>query len=232
MEAMASRANLWASAMAEHRLWRRREYTFLLFLSATLIWLGVGVSLGWYYTFTYYGKTGLPMPSPEPCAVLLLYYFSVLNVSTGIQAVHWLVVFPLAGGLWAASLILVAGRMKLPRPSFVDLYGRFSLAALPLALPMPAMAWLAGQRDGGFVWQRMLDVALRHGGTGPWWWLTPLYFSLGLIALALQLILYRRSFPMPPRKAVLHYPLGGIVLILASCVFGMIAALPLRYGLE
>lgn len=64
---------------------------------ALLCWLALAVSLGWYYTVTYFGAVGWPMPSVETLGVLFLYYFSVLNVATEIQAVHWLLVFPLRG---------------------------------------------------------------------------------------------------------------------------------------
>jgi hypothetical protein len=200
--------------------------------AGVVLWLAVGFSLGWYYTFTYYGRTGVPMPFPEPCAALVLYYFSVINAATEIQAVHWMLVFPLAGAIWTEALCRTAAVMGHDRPPFPRFFLRLSLAALPVALPGPAMAWLAGQADGGFVWQRMIDIALRRGNTGPWWWLTPLFLTLGALALALQLAQYRRSFPMPMARALRHYPLSAIVLVLASAVIGTLASFPLRWWLE
>ena len=199
---------------------------------AVALWLAVGFSLGWYYTFTYYGVQGWPMPSIEPCAALILYYFSVLNVDTELQAIHWMLVFPAAGALWVAALSWVARRLGMAPPAFGRTYLRFAWAALPLALPGPIMAYLAGQMDGRFVWQRMINVALRRGNVSPWPWLTPLYVGLGLLALSLSLYVYRVSFRTPAGKAWVHYPVSAILLTLLSCLTGAAIGLPLRLLLE
>jgi hypothetical protein len=39
--------------------------------AAVSLWLGLAFSLGWYYTFTYYGRSGWLMPLPEACGGLL-----------------------------------------------------------------------------------------------------------------------------------------------------------------
>jgi len=78
----------------------------------------------------------------------------------------------------------------------------------------------------------MLDVALRRGNTGPWWWLTPLYLGLGALALVLQGFFYHRQFPGSVRTGVMHYLLSAIVLIITCCVLGSLAAWPLRFWLE
>lgn len=75
---------------------------------AVMCWLALSVSLGWYYTVTYFGAIGWPMPSVETIGALVLYYFSVINAATEIQAVHWLAVFPISGFLWAALLKKIA----------------------------------------------------------------------------------------------------------------------------
>ncbi len=210
----------------------RWPQTLILCLFAIIIWLGVGFSLGWYYTFTYYGRTGIPIPFPEVFSALVLYYFSVLNADTEIQAIHWMVVFPLAGALWVASLRWVATAMGYEKSNFANVYMRFSLAALPVALPAPVLAWLAGQYNGGFDWQRMLNVALRRVHTGPWWWLTPLFLGLGVTVLVFQLIQYRRTFPMPIKHASRHIPLAAIVLSVTSILLGTLASIPLRWWIE
>lgn len=200
--------------------------------SALTIWLTVGFSLGWYYTFTYYGRHGWPMPLPEPCAALILYYFSVLNVATEIQAFHWMLVFPLAAFLWHAALWWTARWMGLPTPSWAAVSERISWAAIPLAIPGPAMAYLAGTQNGAFHWERMFAVALRRGNITPGWWLTPLFFGLGLVAFALQIYLYRTLFPAPARQAWKHYPLSIIALTVVCAVGGALAGWPLRLLLE
>lgn len=196
------------------------------------VWLGVGFSMGWYYTFTYYGRAGWPMPVPEVCASLILYYFSVLNVDTEIQAVHWMLVFPAAAGLWVASLRVLAGKMGAKLPPFAGTYLMFSLAALPMALPGPWTAWIAAATPDGPTWARMMAVALRRGSVSSWQWLSPMYFGLGLASFGLQVLAYRRLFPGRAARPWVHYPLSGILLVLASAVTGAVAALPLRALLE
>lgn len=202
-------------------------------VAAFAIWIAVAFSLGWYYTFTYYGRAGWPMPMPEPCAALVLYYFSVLNVDTELQAIHWLLVFPLAGYLWSVALIVTARRVlpcKLPDWSLV--MRQFSLAAIPLALPGPWMAWIAGVRDEEFTWERMFAVALRRGNVEPWPWLTPTYVALGVVAFAIQIAIYRKLFRGTAGQLWVLYPAAMVVLVLSSSVFAAVAALPLRWLFE
>lgn len=199
---------------------------------ATLIWLAIGLSLGWYYTFTYCGKVGWPMPLIEPCAGLLLYYFSVINASTEIQAVHWMATFPVAGALWPLALLLTAWWMKLAPPGFARLFWRLSLGLVPMALAGPWMAWVAGAHDGAFSWHTMVQVALRRDFVEPWASLSPLYLALGLAGLAIQIWQYRRCFPLPAKQAWQHYLLSAIVLVLMAGLLGELAGHPLRAWLE
>lgn len=173
------------------------------------------------------------MPMPEPCAALVLYYFSVLNVDTELQAIHWLGVFPLAGFLWSVALVGTARRV-LPGalPDWSQVMYRLSLPAVFLALPGPWMAWIAGTRNGEFTWDRMIAVALRRGFVDPWPWLTPMYVGLGLFAFAVQIAIYCRLFRGTARQLWVIYPLAMIVLVLVSSVLAAMAAIPLRWLLE
>lgn len=72
------------------------------------VWLAVAFSLGWYYKFTYYGRAAWPTPTFETCAALVLYYFSAVNGSTAVQAVHRLAAHPLAAWLWPMALTQTA----------------------------------------------------------------------------------------------------------------------------
>ncbi len=198
---------------------------------AILLWFALSFSLGWYYTFTYYGRVGWPMPTPESLAALILYYFSVLNVDLKIQAVHWMAVFPIAGALWICALSFSHRVFDEARPAIGSLW-RFALATLPLILPGPWMAYLGGQTDGGFDWDRMIQVALRGGNITPWGWLTPMYFSLGVVALVLHIYLYKKLFTFRGKRAVHHFLLSAILLFLTVSVLGAIAAIPLRLWLE
>jgi hypothetical protein len=118
---------------------------------------------------------------------------------------------------------------------------RFAVTTLPLAAPTPLMAYWAGQTarimDGhtggyGFAWGRMMAVALRQAECMPWWWLTPLYVALAIIALVWQLFVYVKVFDIQGRKAVLHYLASAVLLVLLSCGAGTLAAMPLRWWLE
>ncbi|HRI87618.1 MAG TPA: hypothetical protein PK869_05110 [Candidatus Hydrogenedentes bacterium] len=203
-------------------------------LSATiLVWLGVALSLGWYYTFTYYGRTGAPMPTIEPCAALVLYYFSVLNVRTEIQAVHWMIVFPISALLWAWALQITARYLKHDTPQFAVSVFALACAAIPLALPAPWMTWVAGYAEGaGFTIDRMLLVALRRDNQAPWAWLTPLYLGLGMLALALQLVVYKWIYKLPFNKGIKHYLLSAVVLSATAAILGATIAIPMRLLLE
>lgn len=204
----------------------------LAFLLGTALYLALGFSLGWYYTFTYYGRTGIPMPHPESCAAIVLYYFSVLNADTEIQAVHWMAVFPLSGMLWALSLSRLAPRFGAPAISIRRVYLVTAFACIPLVAPGPAMAILAGWQDDAFTFDRMIAVALRRGNRTPDTWLTPLYLTLGLAALTLQWRALRRCFQQSFGSAIQHYLVSAIVLFVAAAIFGAALSVPLRLFLE
>jgi hypothetical protein len=66
----------------------------------------------------------------------------------------------------------------------------------------------------------------------PWWWLTPLYVALAVVALAWQLLVYVKVFDLHGRKAILHYLVSVMLLALLSCGLGTLASMPLRWWLE
>jgi len=195
-------------------------------------WLALGLSLGWYYTFTYYGRAGWPMPMPEPVGALLLYYFSVLNIRTEGQAVHWLASFACAGALWPL-LVWRVGRVlghcavSLPRLSVAC-----ASCSLPLWLPAPWMTWVAGQTDHGFSVARMFAVALRRGNVQPWAWLSPMYFALGLASLLALLAVHGFFYRLPPLAALRHLGVAAVAYVLLSALLGAVLGLPLRLALE
>jgi hypothetical protein len=201
-------------------------------VTALAAWLGLGFSLGWYYTITYYGRTGIPVPTPESCAALILYYFSVINVATEIQAIHWMVVFPVAGALWTVSLVLLAPRFGAERPEYWPTLRRVALCSLPLVVPGPWLMHIAGMTEAGFSWERMLAVALRRGGVNPWPGLNALYVGLGLVVVILEVLAYRRAFPLRGLGAWRHVAASGCVLILLGALVGAVVGMPLRVVLE
>jgi hypothetical protein len=207
------------------------RYT-LYWTLGTALYLALGFSLGWYYTFTYYGRTGIPMPHPESCAAIVLYYFSVLNSDTEIQAVHWIAVFPVSGLLWALSLSRLAPRFGATAVPIARVYLVIAIACIPLVAPGPAMTILAGWQDGVFTFDRMIAVALRRGNRAPDTWLTPLYLTLGLAALTLQWRALRRCFQLSFGSAIRHYLVSAIALFVAAAILGAALSVPLRLFLE
>ncbi len=209
-----------------------RRWAAARWLGAIALWTGLGFSLGWYYTFTYYGHAGWPMPMVEVCAAIILYYFSVLNAATEIQAIHWMCVFPVAGALWAGEVWHLALYFGRKRPQLSRWLLDMSLSAVPVAIAGPAMTLVAGKTDAGFSGQRMIDVALRHGFVDPPGWLSPLYFALGLLGLGWQVYAYQRHFPGPVFRGLIHTLVAALLTILAACVIGATLSVPLRSILE
>lgn len=210
---------------------RHRNTALVELAVAAVCWLSLAVSVGWYYTVTYFGRVGWPMPSVETVGALLLYYFSVLNVDTEIQAVHWLVVFPFSGFVWAA-ILTYSFRNSANTPSMPALAARLGLASVPLSLPMPYMMFAAGQTANGWQLQRMLDVALRRGNIPVWPWLSPMYFALGVASFALHIWIIRRSFSQPILAQIRHVLISSVAFVLAVALMGTLVSFPLRAWLE
>lgn len=206
--------------------------TFVRVCFACLLWLGLGFSLGWYYTITYFGRTGAPMPIPEGCGALLLYYFSVMNASSEVQAAHWLAVFPAAGMLWTTALWTLAPAFGGQRPEYARFVAWMSGTCVPLIVPGFLIAFWVGNTDFGWSWEHMTDAAFRRAKLPSWWWLTPIYITLGLVALGGQMATYRRV--MSPRgwKGAAHFAASAAVLFAACTVLGAVLGVPLRLGAE
>jgi hypothetical protein len=196
------------------------------------LWLGLAFSLGWYYTFTYYGRTGIPIPLPEVILGILLYYFSVINSLLWIEAIHWMLMFPLAGFIWAGSLWTLAPRFGGKRPDFRQVLWHISCAAIPLIIPSPWMMWMAGQTEGGFTLRRAIGVALRQGNIDPPAWLTPLYLLLGLAALVIQGRVIVRLFDIHGWRACRFVLVSFTASVMVSCVIGAALSVPLRMIFE
>lgn len=212
-------------------MWPRRQ-TIRDWGTAILLWGALGFSLGWYYTITYFGGRGSPLPSPESLYGLIVYYFSVLNANTTVQALHWMAVFPLSGILWVSVLSFTSPYFEGRRAHFSYTLFRFGLATLPLSVPGPAMAYLAGNKGHGFEWARMVAVALRREGMTGWPWLTPLYVGLAVGALGLQIYFYRIAFDIRGKKAWAHFLTAAILMTLIAAGLGTLTAIPLRALLE
>lgn len=210
-----------------------KQETIRDWVKATLLWFALGLSTGLYYTATYFGGRGWPLPHPESLAAPILYYFSVLNVDTKIQAIHWMVAFPLAGVLWVGVLSLTSPFFEGRNALFSYTLLRFGLAALPVALAGPVLAYLAGaSAGGGFSWNRMVDVALRRASMTPPAWLNPLFLILATAALVLQIRYYLMAYETRGKQAWAHYVTSAILTMILACGLGTLAAVPLRAWIQ
>ena len=208
----------------------------------SLLYLLLGLSLGCYYTATYFGRSGWPLPSCEAISGVLLYYFSVINASTEVQAVHWMAAFLLAGYLWivvlwfASRRILGAGssgkdgcaNAQTSDNRFAALGLSAALGAVPLSLPIPFMVWWMGSTDDGFSWSHFVSVCLRHAWVNPPVWLNYVYFGLGLAGFVLQIALFRRIWHTSGKRFFATYGLAIGVLLLSSIGVGLLVSYPLR----
>lgn len=197
-------------------------------LTAIALWALLAFSLGWYYTVTYYGARGWPMPTVESLGGLILYYFSVLNVDTRIQAAHWMFVFPLVGVLWVMLLSFTAPYYAGRNVSFAWSLSRFAWASVPLSLPVPYMVYVAGKAAGPWSMQSVVSVALRRGGVSPWPWLSPLYLALALVALGCHVFVYRQVFEIRGADAWKLIVFTLILLICTLAGLGSLASTTLR----
>ena len=154
-------------------------------LAITSLYLLFGLSLGCYYTATYFGRSGWPLLSCEALSGVLLYYLSVVNLanaSTELQAVHWMLSFVAAGYLWIGALCFAANRFYTgmsPRRlrgagmaggRFACLGLPLALATIPLSAPIPFMVLWIGDTGDGFSWSRFIAVCLRRAFVAlpPW----------------------------------------------------------------
>jgi hypothetical protein len=209
-----------------------------------LIYLSFGLSLGCYYTATYFGATGWPLPSCEAIGGVLLYYFSVVNAPTELQAVHWMAVFAAAGYLWIAGLWYVSARLTAAAPlaaqpdgatahdGFARIAPAVAVSTLPLSVPIPFMVWWMGGTDGGFSWSRFVAVCLRHAWVSPPIWLNHVYFVLAAITLATQFTILRRQLRMNWKRLCVTFAVAFVMLLVISIASGTLLSYPLRLLFE
>lgn len=164
---------------------------WLLALTADL---GLGLSLGLYYTITYYGRALLPLPGFVALGAPFMYYVAVdEQCNTVIQAWLWMAIFPLTGLLWRTGLAWVPrvwGKANLevrPTRSETDLEVRPTRCYWPLLVPIPLLMWLVGRPGGQWAWSDFIAVCLRRQNVDSPTWLTPLMMALAVLAFALEL---------------------------------------------
>jgi hypothetical protein len=151
----------------------------------------LGLSLGLYYTITYYGRALLPLPGFVALGAPFMYYVAVdEQYSTVVQAWLWMLVFPLAGLLWRLSLVHVP-RLAVLRggPARVTLGGvsaRLWHTCWPLLVPIPFLTWIVGCPSARWSSPDFIAVCLRRQNVGAPAWLTPLMMGLAIVAFTLE----------------------------------------------
>lgn len=201
-------------------------------LAIAFLYLALGSSLGCYYTATYFGRSGWPLPSCEAVSGVLLYYFSVINASTEMQAFHWMAVFVAAGYLWIASLWYASNRMNGARDRFTTLGLPVALATIPISLPIPFMVWWMGSTNDGFSWSRFIAVCLRHAWVHPPIWLNCVYFGLAAIVLATQIAIIRKKWGGNRKRFFATLALAFGLLLVVAIAAGIVLSSPLRAAFE
>lgn len=201
-------------------------------LAIVLLYLALGFSLGCYYTATYFGGSGWPLPSCEAVSGVLLYYFSVINTSTEMQAFHWMAVFVAAGYLWIASLWHVSNRLTGSHDRFIKLGLPLALATIPMSLPIPFMVIWMGGTSVGFVWSHFVSVCLRRAWVNPPIWLNYVYSGLAIVALTMQIAIIRRKWGGNWKRFLATLALAFGLLLVAAIGTGTLLSYPLSALLE
>lgn len=174
----------------------------------TFLYLLFGLSLDCYYTATYFGGSGWPLPSCEALSGVLLYYLSVVNLanaSTELQAVHWMISFVASGYLWIGALCYSSSMIygttahrdtASEDPAchrFTSLGLPVALATIPVSAPIPFMVWWIGGTAQGFSWSHFVAVCLRRAFVDPPIWLNYAYLVLGTAVLVTQIAVLRKK---------------------------------------
>jgi hypothetical protein len=124
--------------------------------------LGVGVSVGLYYTELYYGRHGALLPTPVCISAPLIYYVArPSSLTAEAQAALWMALFPVCALTWVCLLLLATGRTRTVASVARLLWG-LALASLPIVGALPWMVWVCGAAPDGWSWRRLVDVSLRR----------------------------------------------------------------------
>ncbi len=154
-------------------------------LALTLAQLTLGVSLGCYYNYTFFGRAAGPLPQPVSAGGAVFYYLLVAAGDTQtVQAWLWVACFAVAGWVWVGSLAAVSRAVagSLPRHAV-----RASLlGVLPVCLPLPYLAWCHAMTPSGPTWRQFVDAALYRSFHDVPAGLTPLYLAMALVGLVLE----------------------------------------------
>lgn len=188
----------------------------------------LGLSLGLYYTITYYGRALVPLPGSVALGAPFMYYVAVdEQYNTVVQAWLWMLVFPVAGLLWRLTLVGASrvgakvANPEAPPTALAEVSARLWHACWPLLLPIPLLLWLVGTPSGRWSWPDFLAVCLRRQNVAAPTWLTPLMMALALTAFALEVRAVWRVLPGTDRlRKIAVLAISAMVFVLAVVAVG------------
>jgi hypothetical protein len=190
-------------------------------MAVSLAHAGLAVSLGLFYTVTYYGRAAVPLPYPAALLSPFFYYLSLNSrMSAEAQAAWWVLSFVVAGWVWIGTLRAWARRVGLS-VNVGSVSFSVALGAVPLLLPAPWVGWALAQTPAGASWEQFIAACLRREFTGAPVALTPVYFTAALVALAVEVALLRRHAACPLRRVLLWI---GASLAVAAALTALLAA--------
>lgn len=193
-------------------MWWPRKSKWTELLKAVGLWFCLSLSLAGYYAAS---GSRWPLPVPEAVGAFLLHRFS-LPVPEAIQSLHWFLTFPIAGIIWVSTLVITAPYFGSRRVEYIWTLERFSLATVPMLLPLPVIIYIVGPVLTASTWRVMLAAGLQRLGHQPHPWLTPVFLVLAIAGLIWQIILYTRIFEIKGRAAVRHLLFCFIVFAITA----------------
>lgn len=196
------------------------------FALACALDLALGLSLGLYYTVTYYRRALAPLPGLVALGAPFMYYVAVdERFSTAAQAWLWMACFPAAGVLWRLSLARAPRLFGQAPLRFREVTAKLWPLCWPLVVPMPVAAWLVSRPDGYCDWSGFIAVCLRQHNVASPAWLPWLFMPPALAALALELRgVWRLLAGLAPYRRTIAIAAALVGFILAVCVVGFALA--------
>jgi hypothetical protein len=191
-------------------------------VSAIVMDLAFGLSLGLYYTITYYGRALTPLPGLVALGAPFMYYVAVdERFSTVYQAWLWMACFPVAGALWRLALAQ-APRLFGERPlRFRDVTARLWHVSWPLLVPIPLTAWLVSRPSGHCSWSDFIAVCLRQHNVESPAWLPWLFMPPALLAFALEMrAVWRLLAGLVAYRRIIAITAALVAFVLAVCLAG------------
>jgi len=200
-------------------------------MAVSLAHAGLAVSLGLFYTVTYYGRAAVPLPYPAALLAPFFYYLSLSSrLSAEAQAAWWVLSFMAAGWVWVGTLWALARRVGLSA-NVEGIFLSVALGAIPLLLPAPWVGWALAQTPAGASWAQFIAACLRQEFTGSPAALAPAYFTAALMALAVEVARLRRQAACPWRCVFLWIGASLVVAVVSTALFAAgVGLLVARWG--